>query len=811
MAIHGNLLLKIRKSHSCENKPARFSEICIRRYRQYPYTFIKSGIMNYPKLSLILAVSMASVSSAMGAAPHPEEKETSEADSIQVTVSRKAEGDDRNVMLNASDANKPREIQIGLPSEDVNVYENGLPAVYSSSVHKLAAHWRSDASQGEVGLLSPSESAIMTGNVAYSVNSFSNLGQKEFKGVLNYRANHYGMQQFDMNVSGGIGDSWLYTATIYQNFDPGSFDLRIDNFSDRTQIYHAGLTRLFGKGRGKVTLLYKYAASRNPGNFATQAPFIYVGDGSVKELPGFSLGTSSYAPADGSISYMDVMDGQMKSADLRDLTGNRSHEVSLLAGYDFDNGLEWTLDMKYMDAPEANYVDFGGSTISEVTAENGYSDAAGNPYEGLIDGRRTWLHFGKVRSFLMTSELQKQFGNHGLRLGLNEWFYHLDYHSSSFQWTGSVKAYPEILTGPDGTKFRGFNELSPEYTLGYENKLAIYLVDDWQVLPDLNIYFGGRLEYYRMSADQIPYARYSGFHIGDTHTYTDADGSSYTATIVPRKVVKDKLNYAATARVTYNVTRTFGITADGTVATRFPRINEYAGTGPTEEQYNRVTIPLVRGGVFYKNRWIDVTSMVTYIAKSNNIDQQNITRPGTTESKTTLLIYDIQTLGWTTSAEIDPFKGFHLHALFTYQKPVYNNYEATVTFDDGTTSTLNANGNIVKEIPQILIELDPSYNITEDLRVWLSFRYFGKTYANLTDALYFNGRWETFGGVNWTVNKNLALGVSVINFLDQKGASGTISGAELITKEDAAQFSNTYMSGTYLRPFTVEFSVNVRF
>lgn len=54
--------------------------------------------------------------------------------------SKKAETSERNVMLNASDANKPREIQIGLPSEDVNVYENGLPAVYSSTVHKLATH-----------------------------------------------------------------------------------------------------------------------------------------------------------------------------------------------------------------------------------------------------------------------------------------------------------------------------------------------------------------------------------------------------------------------------------------------------------------------------------------------------------------------------------------------------------------------------------------------------------------------------------------------------------------------------------------------
>lgn len=75
-------------------------------------------------------------------------------------------------------------------------------------------------------------------------------------------------------------------------------------------------------------------------------------------------------------------------------------------------------------------------------------------------------------------------------------------------------------------------------------------------------------------------------------------------------MVKDKLNYAATAQFTYKITKNFGLTADGTVATRFPRINEYAGTGPTEEQYKRVTIPLLRGGLFYHNNWINLTSKV---------------------------------------------------------------------------------------------------------------------------------------------------------------------------------------------------------
>lgn len=719
------------------------------------------------------------------------------------TVTTPKKGDERNVMLNASDANKPREIQIGLPSEDVNVYENGLPAVYSSAVHKLATHWRSDASLGEVGLMTPSESAIATGNIAYAVNSYSRLGQKEFKGIVNYKANHYGMQQFDANVSGGIGDKWLYSASVYQNFDPGYFDPKFTDFSDRTQLYHAALTRELGDGAGRLSLIYKYSQSEALGSMVNAAPFIYVGDGSVRALPNFKLGTDSYAPAGGEYVYMDIMDGKMKTGRFGDCTGNRAHEIALLFDYRFTPTLRWTLDAKFMNAPEANYVDFGGSTISEVGVADGYLLPNGTPYEGLIDGRRTWLHYGKVRNFLVTTELHKQFRNHKLRVGLNEWYYHLDYHSSSFQWVGSVQNYPEVLIGPDGAQYRGFNELSPEYTVGYENKLAVYATEDWQITPRLNLYAGARLEYYRMSADQIPYARYTGFHIGGVNS----DG----VVIEPRNVTKDKLNYAATGRITYDIVKGFGVTADATVATRYPRINEYAGTGPTEEQYKRVTIPLVRGGLFYRNNWIDLTSMVTYISKSNNIDQQNLTRPGTRESKTTLLIYDIQTLGWTTSVELDPFKGFHLHALFTYQKPVYRNYNASVTFSDGTTMSVNANGMIVKEIPQILVELDPSYNITDDLRVWLSFRYFGKTYANLQEALYFNGRWETFGGVNWKVNPHLDLGVSFVNLLNQKGASGTINGSELISKADAAQYNNHYMSGNYLRPFTVEFSASIKF
>ena len=111
----------------------------------------------------------------------------------------------------------------------------------------------------------------------------------------------------------------------------------------------------------------------------------------------------------------------------------------------------------------------------------------------------------------------------------------------------------------------------------------------------------------------------------------------------------------------------------------------------------------------------------------------------------------------------------------------------------------------------MLIELDPSYMITPDLKLWTSFRYFSKTYANINDAYYFNGRWESFGGVDWKVNKMLNLGCTVVNFLNQTGAKGSIAGAELITKEDAGNYSNCLMTGSYLRPLTVEFTAKLNF
>lgn len=82
---------------------------------------------NYKRFSAIALASLMAI-----AANAQKENGTSK------SANSKEEGN-RNVMLNASSANGPREIQIGLPSADVNVLENGLPVAYATNPRQVNA------------------------------------------------------------------------------------------------------------------------------------------------------------------------------------------------------------------------------------------------------------------------------------------------------------------------------------------------------------------------------------------------------------------------------------------------------------------------------------------------------------------------------------------------------------------------------------------------------------------------------------------------------------------------------------------------
>lgn len=742
----------------------------------------------------------------------------------------KEEGN-RNVMLNAASANGPREIQIGLPSADVNVLENGIPVTYATNPHSVNSLWRADASLSHVGLLKISETAITTGNIGYAVNSFTQLGEKGFHGTLNYKTNHFGMQEVSLNLNGSLAKDWFYSGSIYQDFDPGTFKIKSTPFQDRTQIYKFALTKKYNDNRGELTAIYHYSNSHPIYNYATQsAPFVYVGDGSVREFGDFALGTTSYLPVDNEMVYRDMRTGELKKTNLYDASQNRGSEFTLMNNYTWDNGLNWKTVMKY-DHSLGSLVYQTPMSLDQNEAGINYLyeavDGSMQPYTGeYVQSRMSCLNRGFIDSFMFTTELSRKVNNSTWRLGLNEWYYDVDYTSSTTMYDQSVPmdgSYPVRLYNADYATYSGrtyagsgcyydFNKNASEYYKGHENKLALYFTHDWDITDKLNLYYGARLEYQALRGENAAVTNTNGEYVGRFANYylgaTAPDGTK----IAPTSMSYDWLNYALTAAVTYKLTKEFGFTGDFTYITQHPKIENFAPA--TLPNTDKISVPLGRAGIYYNNEWLSLTSLFSYISKTNNnstLNLQHKTAAGQTEIMAAPLNYDIKTLGWTTDVVARPFKGFDLHFLFTYQKPTYKKYETSVTFSDGYVGSINATGNIVAEIPEVIVEIDPSYMITKDLKIWTSFRYFSKTYANINDAYYFNGRWETFGGLNWQVNKKLALGCTVVNFLNQTGAKGSIAGAELIEKEDAGQYAGHVMAGSYIRPFTVEFSASLKF
>ena len=733
----------------------------------------------------------------------------------------KEEGN-RNVMLNAASANGPREIQIGLPSADVNVLENGLPVTYATNPHSVNTLWRGDASLSHQGLLKIAETAITTGNIGYAVNSFTKLGQKGFNGTLNYKSNHFGLQEFSLNMNGDMGKDWYYSVNMYQDFDPGTFKIKSTPYQDRTQIYKALITKRYNNNAGEFTLGYKYSNSHNVYNYATQsAPFIYVGDGSVKEYGKFKLGTTSYLPTENTMTYRNMRTGELEQTTLYDACLNKSSELTLMNKYHWDNGLDWMVMARYDHSRGAMVYQTPMALVDLKSQDNeglyDYKyrglDGKVNSYDGqYVQSRMSCLNAGTIDECLFTSELTKKFSRSTLRLGINEWFYNIDYCSNTTMYDQSVPADGTYaLRLWDANKrdsyFYDFNKNASEYYKGHENKLALYLTHDWDMTDKLNLYYGARLEWQSLkgenaavkNADGNFVGRFADYHLGATAP----DGTM----IAPADLSYDWINYDFSVAATYKMTKNFGLTGDFTYIVQHPKFEAFAPA--TMPNTNKISVPLGRVGIYYNNQWLSLTSMFSYISKTNNNSTLNLQHGS--EIKAAPLSYDIQTWGWTTDAVMHPFKGFDFHCLFTYQKPTYKKFETSVTFNDGYTGNINATGNIVAEIPEILIELDPSYMITKDIKLWTSFRYFSKTYANINEAYYFNGHWETFGGVNWQVNKRLALGCTVVNFLNQTGAKGSIAGAELITKDEAKGIKNQIMTGSYLRPFTVEFTASLKF
>lgn len=705
----------------------------------------------------------------------------------------KTAGNDHGVMLNAKDATEPRQVEIGLPMSYTAVSVDGMPAVYYYWPNTTSNHWRGEQLLASQGLQNISTTAIRFGEIGYGVDSYMERGGEKFKGKLKYQANTFGSQNFDLNLSGKVARKTYFTLSAYQNFDPGSFDLKFTNFIDRAQFYTGGLTHLFNKDKGRISVFYKYTVTHPLTTLANYAPFTWDGDGKVSEVKGFRMGRDSYLPVDGQMQYRDVKTGELVTDNLYDIIKTKTHEATVLFDYDLGNNLSLAVKAKFSNSKghSGDQLTMGFYEDADAT----YADN-GEAYHGNIQRRLSQINAFTVSDAMLVAELSKSTANHKWIFGLNELYSYIDYARSTTQYYHEVAPNPRKLVY-NGQEYANLNG-STEYDHGNENKLAAYVNDTWRVSRNFRMGYGLRLEMFNVNVDYISDARFSDFHIGAR--YTDANGASRTVGTTNHK--NTGLNYAISVSPTYNITHSFGLTGEINFLQQYRHLEAYSGT--SLPYYNHRPFILGRAGIFYNSSWVNLVSAFTYARRTNDYSRLTVMSDNPSEDPVMVgASSGIETMGWTTDAMFKPFKGFTFHAMFTYQDPKYTGYKF-----DAFNKTYDFGNKTVTKQSKIIVELDPSYAY-DRFKVWASFRYYSKQYANVGNSVYFAGRWETFAGASYKMNDLLTFNVNVVNFLNQTGAQGTIPGSELIT--DGTRYAGALMAGNYIRPFTVEIGAKLSF
>ncbi len=749
-------------------------------------------------------------------------------DSLTVSTSNKKEEKNRNEMLNASSPSQPRQINIGIPpGGDLLILENGVPGVYQFMPQIVTSVWKYDSNIGKVGLLSLAEGALTFGKIGFCVNSYDREPGSKFKGFFSAKVNNFGSLVYSGNISGPIGTKgWGYILGMHETYgQKNGINRGYSRWSDeRMEMFKAGISKKYKNGN--VNLLYKHAVEFLDIN--NNLPFIYNGNGNFSEMPGFKLGMDSYTLKSGDIAYADANTKASVKYNMGDEKYNNttSDAIYLNGNHKFKNGFALMYTSMYMHSKSPFLIQFPLSLGVATTDANNQFFMYGTttPYTGNAQQVVTqMIEPTNIDQSLTRVELTKKYGAHSLRLGLTE-----QYYATGLQKTNAAMYYQTATANPQlldwktwvpsyhifakATNADGIVTIPGSESKVKLNKTALYFSDDFSVGKIFDFTVGGRIE---KEDDRETHDQYANAYIKDRPLMVTDFKNKFNHVGVASFIAKVTHDFGFLGDITYNdyLSRYYDYPADQKDALGNPISTKDAAGNPiaqtTVAKTNQIKVLFLGGGIYYNHGdLLSIVSKVTSSQKLNNITNMDIYDPSDVNHITKMnvnpIIYDIKTFGWTTDIVTSPFKNFNLHYLLTLQNPQYKRYSVSAF-----GATYSYNNNSVPALSKVLMEIDPSYKLG-DFKIWASLRYFGKQYGNLSNSIYYKAWWENFAGVDYRLSRNCDMKLQVVNFLNQKGISGTLQGADQITAAQEPNYIGKIMTANCIRPRTIEFTINLK-
>ncbi len=711
-----------------------------------------------------------------------------------------------NVMLNASDDQGPRKINIGLPAltSGTTIAEDGLLVSYNPSGQKATSYWRQDGSYDKTNALTLAQSAIKFGEINGFVSSQTKHGTDKFSGSAQFNTNSFGLLRGNILVSGPAKNNWFYTANAFVNMDPGTSRSDVTRFTDQTVILKGIVNKVYNNGKGEIGINYSYANSKNIS--IKSNPYIYTKSGKVKEFNGLTIGETAYFPREKTVFYKDPFDGQIKPIDIFDDTGADTHQLAIFGKNELNNGYDIDYIIRYTNGNSgSNSYNANSITKSTDKGEGFRYVYADNPNQQVYNGyiqNSSMTVAPKSRSQTLQGrvEVKKQFNKFKMMVGANGVFYNADkIHSENYSFLHEVANNPRVLieqklvdgnwVNSNADQYGNWNyNGSLQYYNGNESRMAIYTINNWDITPKLSAEIGARLENLSFNGDWYSEAKRSE---APDRTWLSGD---------TEKIKRNFVNKNFSLSLTYKVNNNWGVLGEASYFEKAGGLYAYAGADNPSLKQSKA--PYFSAGVYLNNDFISLVSKVSQIKMTNIAINGSFNNTAGEFMKKTFN-YDVKTIGWTTDMDIKPFKNFNLHLLLTMQDPQYDKFEFEVYGDE-----YDYKGKILRSTPKTIIEIDPSY-VYKNFKFWASARYFGKEQANYPNSVFFAARWETFAGIDYKMNKNVNFSINAINILNQSGAQGTVSGGNTVL--DGSLYYDKPMAGTYIRPFTVEFKTSIKF
>jgi iron complex outermembrane recepter protein len=640
----------------------------------------------------------------------------------------------------------------------VGLMEDGIPIypVFELSFYNPDQFVRVDETIARVEALRGGTAPIFTpGAIGGTVNFVTRSPGEVSEGLVKIGISDYGMYRGDVAWSAPLGDDWGIALGGYYRSSDGIRDPGYT--ADEGGQVRAKLVRRFETG--ELEFFAKYINDKSL--FAIPIP-LQGGASDPDAINGQDPGTYSMHSRDLARAGLPVSAAEvgLQGSSLED----GIHPDLATGGFRF----KWQINDTVSFTNLARYTDgsvrfdgiFPGDapvTGTQFATDEGvapiftYADGSG-AYDAaqFVQNHGHWVINKEYEALQDDIRFTFDLGANNLTLGA----YYADY-SMGDRWSlgnlmlMDVRSAPRRLLLPGVTDPNGFTQYSTFNLLAdYDaREWSLYLSDEWQATDSLRIDIGVRYDTEDIDASISNAAAVDL----DGNPATLYDNTASQAGTGRTRSSHDFDSTGFSIGFNYEFTDEHAIFGHYTDSAKLPHFDDVRNGVLTEDNVSNIELG-------YKMSLSSLALFATlFQTEFDNVPFNDILADGSTVSRRA----KTRTRGIELEGEWLPVEVLNIRFNITWQDP---------TYEDFSGSDIDNTGNTIRRIPEVIGRLTPTWYFMDDRgRVYLTYSYVGKRYANDENTIVLPSYNKLDAGVMFDITEHFSVQVSGDNLTDEVG------------------------------------------